>query len=523
MSTDDKLRRIIETNTSARYRRLDALEAVAEGRQYDGRPSWWESDVPAWERRPCIRYGIIADAIRDNTALLAGESRFPCVELAGDETGAIDAIFRAARFRSHFRSQLRHAQACGTMVGFFGVRNGKLFAESTRAKWCTPVFAADGALESITIQYPYTAETPAAHGKPCKIVRLFRRVIDRETDTVWDAVAKDDGSEPSWQQVGEVVTHGFGFCPAIWAPFRRECSTHNEIDGVPIHDDAVTDMLHALDIAVSQRHRAALYLEPQWTEVGVQPGYVPTESGRAAAIPASVHGGRAAPGSPVTAFYTAPSVGGKARKKGPGYVWQYDDPAVKVELHQANAGALGALTEHAADLENKLAQALSVVFLDPARLKFAVSLSGRALKLMRQRQLDMIDEIRDDVAETYLIPAAKMLQAIVLATGKVRGLTPEQLSACRSDSEITVTWASYMDSDPAEEETITRTAAQAVTAGIISRETAASKVSRVFGIESASDEMARIQADDDRKADIAGKLIASEASSYHAAAYTDRE
>lgn len=437
----EQARKAIEVNTSPRYKRLEDLERWVDGTQYDGLTSWWDNAQPLWERAPCIVYPVAQIAIQSNTDLVLGEGRFPSFsakpsEDEGDDSSgtdedaatAIDRFLteyhRACRFRAHCREAFSAAQGCGTAVAIHGARGGKPFANLVPAKWATPlVVARDGKSEvpglgpngevlKLEIRYPYLEEFKHPGGKWAVRAKLYRRVIDGENDVTYlPAEAQQSGIEPDWQPDKDISgPHGLGFCPVIWYPFMRGCVPVNVIDGKALHAN-LRDEIRAHDIALSQRHRGALYSEPQMCEIGVRPGYNPTDIGRLPMLP-SVD----ADGKPSGA-YRNPGPDGTARKKGPGYVNQYEDANTKVQYLCYPPEALKAQDDNARDLRVKLMQSLGVVLLDHEGIAGIKQLSGKALEAIKQTQLDRCDSYRDDVKEGFLLPSVDMQLRIAQKLG----------------------------------------------------------------------------------------------------------
>jgi hypothetical protein len=430
--------RALVQNTSLRQARLENLERWAEGSQYDGRPSWWdggEKDVPLWERAPCVVYPVVRIAIQSNTDLVLGEGRFPVFsskpgEAEGDEENGLseeDSVVldrfivehhRLSMFRAHCRYAFSSAQASGAVLAVHGVRNGRPIADLIPAKWATPKLDALGAVLSVEIRYPYIDEQKKPSGGYRARAMLYRRVIDSTRDvTFYPAEAQETGAEPDWKEDPALtVDHALGFCPAVWYPFMRGCVPVNQIDGNAIHAHLL-DEIQAHDIALSQRHRGALFSEPQICEIGVQPGYSPTDLGRTPTVPASAAGGAITPQNPQVGGYLL-GVTYQARKKGPGYPWQYPNPMTKVELLTYPGEALKAQDDNARDLRMKLQESLCVVFLDPESIKFASTTSGKALEAIKQKQLDRCDQYRDDLRDNFLLPSVDMQLRIAHKLGK---------------------------------------------------------------------------------------------------------
>lgn len=437
--------KLVSEHLSPRAQKLANLERYVEGTQYAGRPDFFDRSVPLWHRAPCVVYPIGANVIASNTDLVFGESRWPRVTSRPSEDdssfddGGLDQkssalldkficeIERHARLKPAMREAFTAAQSCGTAVCMFGVREGELFIDSTKARWCEPEFDASGRVKKLVIKYPYFAtKRERQHWRV--IPMMYRREIDDVKDVVFrSAVITAGYHDPDWA-VETVYKHELGFCPVVWYPFMRGVSTVGDYDGRAVHENML-DKLTALDFALSMKHRAALYSgDPQWTEVGVEPGYVPSSLGDIVTVPATAMGGEITSQNRPTGQYRGPQQPGQGRKKGPGEVWQYESPDVKVQLHTLPGDALTSLENHCADLRSKLAECMSAVFLDPDTVRFASSLSGKALAAIRQRQLDRCEQYRDDVAAKLLLPSLQMLLRVCYVMGSRNQLSVHGLS-----------------------------------------------------------------------------------------------
>jgi len=431
----DEAVKAVHANMSPRAHRMAQLERFVEGTQYEGLPNFWAADakVPLVDRAPCIVYPIVRSAIDSNVDLLLGEGRFPTLsarpdedgdivddgELSEEESATIDAFIRQVHKQSRFRVAAREmfaaGQASGSACALLGVRSGKLFVETVKARWCEPEFDIDGNVTRLVIQYPYV-ETVRVSGQWQSKARVYRRVIDDQNDvTMLPAEGRADGGEIAWRKdAARSVTHGLGFCPVVWYAHMRGCVAFGDYDGKAIHEQLL-DEIKALDMTLSQRQRAAYYAgDPQWTEAGVELGSSPTGGGRRGrGIMSTPAGGRPSDDNPVNGRFADPLVGSKARKKSPGDVWQYESPDTKVQLHTLPGDALKAIDDTAHDLRQKIAESLCVVFMDPENVKFAATVSGKALEVLKQRQLDRCDQYRADFGERFILPATNMLLRIV--------------------------------------------------------------------------------------------------------------
>lgn len=497
---------------SARARALESLESYVTGTQYAGLPDWFSDEKPLWERAPCVVYPIVSIAIDSNANLLLGEGRFPEFQfdgLSGEEAekaeDAVDKLVAQSRLKASAREEFESGQGCGSSCAIFGLRGGRIQIDTVRAGWCEPKLDAEGAVTSLEIRYPYLVIEYDEQIKDERwVCRLYRRSIDATNDVTYKpAKAKEDGKEPDWV-IDSEYAHGFGFCPVVWYAHMKRCAVVNDFDGRAIHEH-LTDEIRGHDFACSQRHRAALYAgDPQWTEIGVEPGFNPTSKGRAAVMRPASH---ARPGESHLSSWESdhPSHGGKARKKTPGGVWQYPgkNPEVKVQLHTLPGDALLAIADHAKDLRSKLAEALGVVFLDLESLPNESRMSGRAFEAVKAQQLDRIDYYRADFGDKFLRPALGMLLRIAI----VKNLKIEGLDLIKSEIQkagdlwswhappIEFVWGDYFKPSGEEEELLIRGATQALTAGFMTKRAVVEKLRTVLGVRDVDAFMKELEAE----------------------------
>lgn len=476
--------RAVEANRSPRYCRMNELERWVDTTQYDHRKHDWFADTedapPLRERRPCIAYPIVRTAIDSNVDLCLGEGKFPEIVVAdGDDDEAkigddarevvnagIGKLVGKARLKAVFRCAMGAAQAAGTVAIVAGARNGVPFAEIEQAKRCTIDRDASGAVTRLEVRYPYTVEVKGRDGKWYLETRLYRRVIDDQSDTTYlPQKAPLDGREvTTWAaDPARTVTHGLGFCPVTWYTHMLAATTAEQIDGRAIHAHCL-DEIEALDMGLSQWHRAAFYAgDPQLVETGAddrKPMADGVGLGNGRDIPASVSGGAYSDSNPVIGYYRGGgSSGGKpARRKGPGIVWHFDSPDADVKLLTLPGDALKVIQDNCKDLRHKVAESLGVVFSDPDNVRFASSLSGKAQVMLRQRQLDRCDQYRDDMADGLIKPVIVTMLRVCRALGAgIRSRAIRKAAAALADdgsTELEVKWGSYYAPDPAEQKAI---------------------------------------------------------------------
>jgi hypothetical protein len=448
--------------------------------------------------------------------LLLADGRYPTVTsrseedeseedeaLDEDSSERIDALLRSiereAKLRPHVRAAYTDAQSVGTCVGLFGARNGRLFSETIQAEYATAEFDALGNVSRLIVQYPYVDISRDKLGEWHAKAYVFRRVIDANADTTYlPGVARSDGIEPVWNvDTTKTAQHSLGFCPVLYHKFRLVSSIVNDTDGKAIHAQA-TDELDAFNLQASIRHDGAVGSLPQKYECGVEPGFNPTEPAQPQGliVYGTPDGGKFSPHSPPRERFTS-HIGAPAgaRKAGPGYVWQFSDPNVKVGQLELNPGALTALAETMADLRARVCEQLAWVALNPEEIRFAAALSGKALERLMARQLNRVAKDRDGFGNDYLRASYSMLLRIAAKLGpaalKTRGLkkaypalqTFETLADGWSDPPLSLQWGAWFQPNAQDDKDLVETTNSAYAGGWITRKTGVEKLKRTFGIE----------------------------------------
>lgn len=437
MTTED-VYKTLRANISARATSIGRLEAYADGTQYADRPSFFNDDCPLLDRAPCIVVPIVKTAARSYVDMLLGDGRAPKItSKPGEDSTVFDerfglteaksadldrgicAIETQARLVAVFKRLLRQGQISKTAIAIVGVRNGKLFTDTAKAKWAKATY--DGqrpeVVTQLEIRYPYL-ETfqDDKTGETLQRCMLYRRVIDATADTTFlPAKASENGGEPDkWTpDPAKTVLHGLGFCPVVWYPFLKENGDVNDDDGCAIHEELL-DEIDALNRARSMRHRAAIYCgDPQMVEFGVREDENPAPLGQDAK---SIQAGPTDGGN---ANWMVPSMraGNKVgRQRGAGVINTYSDPNAKAQWLTLPSDALAPIADDADDLAAMIADALSWVPIDAKEMSLSTNLSGRALEWLHKKQTDKCSTIRDDFGEGCILPVVDMLLRVVLAT-----------------------------------------------------------------------------------------------------------
>ena len=521
-------------NITERFERLDKLEKYCYGNQYDHMPDFFDQreNVPLIERAPKIVYPIVANAIRSNVDLCLGEGRFPSItsfvsqdnllrsevdidRADGDKVDAfIKAIIEQARIKSVARESLFQAQMSGSCCAVFSIRRARLRADTVLTKWCDPEFSSNDmeVVTKLTISYPYIVEEWDQKSKTVKSkCMMYKRVIDEMADITFKPVECSESGEPiaksSWVPDPKMTyNHKLGFCPAIWYRHMPEHSTVYCLDGKPIHEH-VLDEIDCLNYSLSQRHRAALYSgEPQMWETGVDKDENPSALGRVAAP--IIHNDDTG-----ESYYDSSSAGGggsqSARRKGPGVVWRYSNQEARVGMMTLPGDALKPAEENARDLRNKIAESMSVVFLDPDILHVGTEVSGRTLGWLHHKQTARCDQIRSDFGDNWLVPAVNMLLRLA-REGEARGdinlpgasqVMPliDKFAQIVDDSwfgpRLTLDWGPYFEPTELDQKHIVQGTLALQRGGVITRRTAVERVADFYDIGNIDEYMSELEKD----------------------------
>lgn len=536
---------ILRNNLNPRYFKLDRLERYAKGTQYEGRPSFWNDDVPLHERAPIIVHPVVNSAVASNCDLVLGEGRYPVATThPGEDDSAFDERFglseedsevldrflkevqEQARCTAAFTELLETAQHSRTSVAVCRVVDGKLDIETVLAKHCEPTFDAKRPSEvvKLEIRYPYIEDYFDEEKKQwsCRCM-LYRRIIDTMSDTVYlPAPASENRGEPdTWNvDVPKTAAHGFGFCPVVWYKFMPSKSTVAEIDGCAVHEKLL-DEIDALNLSVSQVHRASVYTaDPQTVEIGVDDDHNPAPMGRTATL--------WVPGvndHPDNKNWRGPATGAggmPARKKGPGVVWRYPSPDSDVKYLTLPPGALEAAENDAKRIEAMIKEALAYVAIDLDKMKLGSDISGRALEWLHRKQIDRCSRIRTDFGDNCMKPVINMLLRIALhmkkglylaGLDKVRGILERFMQALDDGTTrwfnptMKLAWGPWFAQTDADAKQTSETVRADYTAKLITRQTAIQKLAPYYGIKDATQYLDALEDEDESTAAATAALM----------------
>jgi len=423
--------KLAERYKSPRFKEVERLERYLDGTVYEGRPNFFVDDgSPLIERKPCAKYLLGKIAIRSHADMVLGEGKWPRVKiraskrytLTDDQVEAYETLLGCivdqSELRARLRDELELAMGARAAVLVGHVKRGHLGVQVFSAKACNVETDADGCPTKLTIEYPYIEQYKDAENKWTWRCMLYRREVDEVADLVYVPVeATSDGqARPSVvDKKKSNAAHGLGFCPVEWYAFMPPGGHDDGLSGKALHEDLLSE-LDVLNIGLSQRTRAAhIAGDPQLYETGVAKNENPAPTGRGISQAILDEHGNAYGAVGGGAMNGA---GGRARKRGVGFVWTYSDDKAKLDQVTLPSDALKGVSDHISDLAHKIGRDMSYIELDADKIHGGGKSSGRALEILLKPQLDFDGRIREDFGEHGIVAAIDLLLRIAYTVNK---------------------------------------------------------------------------------------------------------
>lgn len=387
-------RRVAAYGETARYWRINALEALWCGHGYEGRPSFWDKTVPLRDRAPAVQ-AMLPRTVGNRLAhMVFSERSFPALQveprgfgvtLTDEEAAALSALVqdtvKAARLTTRMRACLLEGLKTGSVCAMTSLVEGKPAIEIFPAKHCTPTLTRGGRVSKLVIQY----KVPDSAG-PGKMA-WYRREIGDGLDVVFALVPCDDKGEPDWSKVAREAEAPIEFVAVRW--LRNDDDGVVGLDSIDGHAmvDGLEDEVFAVDMELSQLYRNALYNgDPQMIQTGVDADEgISAPQGREASS-------RGVIADVAMKGWRWVSGGAPAMVKAPGTVWKMPVGGDAKMLESSGAGAQiikGALEE----LRRVVTDAMGAVLADPATFARG-DLSSKALALLFGPMLDTAADLR---------------------------------------------------------------------------------------------------------------------------------
>ena len=505
---------------TARQRRLQRLEAIWRGIQYDGRPYDWDGrarnegdvtgglpqipgaskapqhtyavDAARIDRVPCFQSKLGGLIVTRFSELIFGAGRCPAVAVEGDKesTAWLGAAVEQASLWARALKARDYGGAEGTAVLLVRLRDGEFRVDPLNPRCCTVLEWEDRSeyVPAVVEEcYPFVDEEPDADGVRRDKVFWYRRVVDAKADRIWRRVrgvtdARDVSAMqlPPFPESGEdveVVEHGLGFCPVVWV---QNEDVDDEVDGRGDFEGQ-EENLQALDYLLSEGAASILAnLDATLVTKGVAKddvGVVRTGRNNVMALPKDSN---------------------------------------SASFLEVSGGSIEAGTKKGDELRRAILDACQVVLLDPKDVpgmgQGAESMAAlfrpmlsRCGKLRQQygKGVQRVCEImlemgRAEHLDVQLpVKVTEQPAPVDEETGEV-GEKPEpevEEHALGEGERVVLTWPAYFEPTADDRQKATATAGTGVTQGVLSVETAVAALAPFWGVDDPQKEVARIKAE----------------------------
>jgi hypothetical protein len=213
-------------------------------------------EMPLSLRAPKAPYHLVHVVVNRFTGLLFSAKKHPAVRISGDHKlqAWVENLVKAARLWVRFSHARCLGGGMGSVALTFRFKNGRPVVEVHDTRWCTPTFSdqTQGEITALEIRYMYAREERDPKGILQQVWYWYRRVIDEQSDVVFEAAKVGDGDEPFWKPQTTVM-HGVGEFPGVWI---RNTQTH-DVDGEP-DCQGEFEAQEAMDQLLSQVDQGAL-------------------------------------------------------------------------------------------------------------------------------------------------------------------------------------------------------------------------------------------------------------------------
>ncbi len=462
--------------------RLQALEAVLDGRQYDSLPYPFSAEkspggeyVPLGQRRPSARTGLCRVVVEDAVSLLFSEGHWPAMRCADETTAdALAGIAKAVRLNETMLEAATRG-AVGSVAIRFRAIKGKPFLDVLPTACMTPAWSVDDPdlLESVTERYVVRGRDLIAQGYAIRqqdreVRYWFQRTWDATDETWFLPVPVSATGDAAVLRIDatRTVNHDLGFVPIVWVR-NLPSSRRDGPDGACTFEVAIDTVIET-DYLLSQGGRALKYAS--------DPTLVIVEGKVDANQPVRTGGAASALSLP---------------------------PEGDAKLLEINGQSAKAVLEHVQALR---ACALETMHGNRAHAdKLSAATSGRSIELMMSGLIWLADRLRISYGEGALIDVLRMVCAashaleagIVVGGTTYKGLNPDGLE---------LRWAPWMPVMPQDMLTTAQALVTGYAGGVLSQQTAIHTYAGLLNVDDAEAEAKQVLAEQAVKAQAAADM-----------------
>lgn len=226
-------------------------------------PGFWVAGsadtLPITLRRPTSPYHLAKVVVDRFTGMLFSKKRHPKIAVDGDSQTEdfLNAVAETGRLWPTMMRARAHGGGMGTAVVGFKLINGRPRFDVFDPRWCNPKFLdrSELVLDQLDYRYVFTREVRDREGNWHEIAYWYRRIVDRNTDTVYAPKLVEDlaNGDTDWKPMN-FVEHGLGFCPIVWI---QNTPNETDLDGDP-DCMGILEMAEGIDRLNSQNERGTL-------------------------------------------------------------------------------------------------------------------------------------------------------------------------------------------------------------------------------------------------------------------------
>ena len=501
---------------AARVKRLSALMAVLNNRQYDHIPFAFSEEreqegrgsyIPLDKRRPSARTGLCRIVVEDAASLLFSEGHWPICDVpaatqtrpgaeptepaepaAKPPNRAKDAIADIVKtcLLNHTMITAATRGSVGSILLFVRTVNGRPFVKVMDTRYLTPEFDNDAPNTLVKVTEKYKIKAKALRSLGYDIAKdeaddkeyWFQRTWDI-AEELWYVpwpVKNIDGKEvvPQIDRAKTPLPHYLGYVPMIWIK-NLPGLDDDDPDGACTFENAIDTVIEA-DYLISQAGRGLKYASDPKLAIMADIDEKKTTGGSAEAL-----------------------------------IIGTDGDAKMLEINGTAATAVG---EHTDTLRRMALEIMHGNRSDPDKLSSAQS--GRAMELLHLGLIWLADRMRITYGEGGLLTLYRMLcqMSCDLDTGLVIGHnTYRKLDG----SGLVLKWPSWFAPTFGDKTEMASALVSLITAQVLSKQTATQEIASTYNIEDIEAERllidAEAQAQDAREIAIAAAVQVKETTS----------
>lgn len=418
------------------------------------------SYIPLRKRKPSVRYNICKIVVDDSVSLLFGEDHFPRIHTKNEETKAVlEDIIKSTKLILTM-TEAATLGSVGSVVILFSVHNGHPCFEVKSTQYLTPIFDIRNPYQLAKLREERKIQGRVLQSmgyviKDPDLVYWFVREWDEMSETLYVPYTQSQREDKEFKPVVDEQnsrTHNLGFVPAVWI---KNLPCGDDIDGQCTFEEAIDTNIE-LDYQLSQAGRGLKY--------SADPKLVIKTNGML---------------SPLT---------DPAKNA---VVVETDGDAKLLEI---NGNAARAVLEYAEGLRKFALESIHGNRSDSDKISAAQS--GRAMELMNQPLIWLVERLRITYGECALLALIKM---IIKANQLFPLIIDDRIivkGSLDNNSKLSLIWPAWYAPTSSDKVELANGLKSFRDAGNLSRESAVKSIASVFDIENVEEEITKIKTDE---------------------------